>query len=155
MHLYSLSLAAVLFALSGCGHSFQTKTPSGFVQLEEEADSQYAYRATTADGLVLAVRELEHEPQGDAQFWVNAIENTLRQRGGYALLEKKSAKTQSGLVGTTLRFGHDEQQRPHEYRVTVFVTPAYIYVLEVGGTQKLLADHAADISRFESTFQGG
>ena len=60
-------------ACSGCGgHSFSVGTPAGFVVLEDQEPS-YDYRAITADGVVIGVRELKHEPKGDDAFWVQAI----------------------------------------------------------------------------------
>ena len=70
---FAASLALVA-SLAGCGPSFQASTPPGFVELEDQ--TQYDYRATNADGLVIAVRELDHEPKGQIDFWTKAIENT-------------------------------------------------------------------------------
>ena len=142
------TLAAWLFGagllLGGCGTSFEAATPPGFVELDE-ADSAYAYRAMTADGLVIAVREIEHEPQGELSFWARAIENRLRQRGGYALLDTRSITCRSGQTGTQLHFGHDEGSRPHLYTVSLFVTDDTIYVIEAGGTKELMEKHADQI----------
>ena len=134
-------LLLALALTSGCGPSFKAATPPGFVELDADYDN-YDYRATTADGLVLGVREVEHDPEGDLDFWVRAIENEMRTRGGYALLETKPVKNAQGLTGRQLWFGHDEGQKPHLYMVTVFVTPGswlsdgWIYLLEVGGTKE-------------------
>ena len=135
-----IALAALMGCLAGCGASFQAATPPGFVELEED-NSEYAYRATTADGLVMAVRELDNEVHGQLDFWSRAIENELRFRGGYALLGTKDVKTAGGLAGKRLRFGHDEGQRPHLYEVNVFVTSDHIYLLEVGGSKELVEKH--------------
>jgi len=137
-------VVASLLLLVGCGHTFEAATPPGFVELDE-ADSVYAYRAMTADGLVIAVREIEHEPKGELAFWVRAIENRLRQRGGYALLETRSVNCRSGQTGKQLRFGHDEGSRPHLYTVSVFVTDDTIYVIEAGGTKKLMEKHTDQV----------
>lgn len=147
----ALLLVSCASALA-CGHSFEAKTPPGFVELDEENPS-HAYRATTADGLVVAVREIAHDPKGELSFWTRAIENELRQRGGYALLATLDVKTRSGLVGKELRFGHDEGAKPHEYRVTVFVTEDKLYLLEVGGTKALVASHAKDLDEYVASFR--
>lgn len=144
-HVRFLLLALATLA-AACGPSFQAATPPGFVELDQdEGDPSYDYRSTTADGLVLAVRELEHEPKGELSFWVRAIENEMRNRGGYALLESKGVQTTQGLSGQQLRFGHDEGNEPHLYYVTVFVTEKYIYLLEAGGKKKLVEAHAQQI----------
>ena len=134
--------AILLLALawSGCGHSFEAATPTGFVELEEEQEP-YDYRATTADGLVLGVTEVDHEPEGNLEFWSRAIENRMRQRGGYALLGKGVVKNRDGVTGHQLRFGHDQSGKPHLYNVTIFLTESTIYILEAGGTKELMTRH--------------
>ncbi len=135
------TLCCLLLALTtvGCGHSFEASTPQGFVELEDQ--EEYDYRATTADGLVIAVRELEHEPKGTQDFWTRAIENQLRQKGGYALLGKHDVTTKTGLKGKQLRFGHDEGGTPYLYVLTLFVTDDTLYLMESGGTKELVERH--------------
>ena len=144
-------LAAATLVLAGCGASFEAVTPAGFVELEEE-DGAYAHRALSADGLALAVREIEHEPQGELAFWVRAIENRMRQRGGYALLDTRDVSCRSGQQGKQLRFGHDEGSQPHLYYVTLFVTDDTLYLLEAGGTKKLMQEHAAEVEQAVTGF---
>jgi hypothetical protein len=155
---FALVLLSV-FAVA-CGQSFEAKTPAGFVELDE-TDPAYAYRATTADGLVVAVREVENEPRGELSFWARAVENELRQRGGYALLAQRDVKTHEGLPGKQLRFGHDEGNQPHEYNVTLFVkdstsmlfwTNSSLYVLEAGGTKELMTRHAKALDDYVTSF---
>ncbi len=139
-----LPSACALALLCACGPSLTLTTPSGFVELTEESpDETFDYRATTADGLVLAARQLEHSPHGTLEFWTRAVENEIRQRGGYALLESQPVKTAGGLSGTQLRFGHDEGRKPHLYYVTIFVTERFLYLLEAGGEQGQLEQHRA------------
>jgi len=151
-----LARCLLLFTVAltaACAPSFQTTTPPGFVELDrDDDDPAYDYRATTADGLVLAVREIDHEPKGELSFWVRAIENEMRNRGGYALLESKGVQTSQGLNGQQLRFGHDEGSEPHLYYLTVFVTDEHIYLLEAGGTKKLVEAHQAQIDTAVRTF---
>lgn len=110
-------------------------TPPGFVEVEGKP---YDYRAASADGLVIGVRAIEHEPQGDLAFWVRAMENELRLGRGYALLDTRDVKTAKGLTGKELHFGHDEGSTPHLYWVAVFVTKSTLYVVEAGGTKELV-----------------
>jgi hypothetical protein len=150
-----IHFSLVMFALvSGCAPSFQAATPPGFVVLDEEY-ANYDYRATTADGLVLAAREIEHEPVGDVNFWVRAVENEMRMRGGYAHLETKTVKNRQGLEGRQLWFGHDEGSKPHLYMVTLFVTPKWIYLLEAGGTKEQVDKQRTQITWAVDNFQGG
>lgn len=137
--LFIISLAG----LCACGASFKQSTPGGFVELEDQ--ERYDYRATTADGLVIAVRELDHEPKGEVSFWVDAISNHMRQRGGYALIAKRNVRTAAGQEGVQLRFGHDQGSRPFLYYVTVFVTDDHIYLLEAGGSAEQMKQRSRDV----------
>lgn len=147
-----LALGGALLA-TGCGPSFQMKTPPGFVELDEDY-STYDYRATTADGLVVAVREIDHDPKGDLAFWLRAIENRMRDRGGYALIETRDVRSADGVPGKQLRFGHDdESNEPHLYYLSLFVTDDYIFVVEVGGTKELMTSQAAQIEKAVGAFR--
>jgi hypothetical protein len=155
-----LLAAAALGGLGGCGPSFAIETPAGFVELEQEYSS-YDYRATSADGLVLAVREIDHDPKGELSFWVKAIENRMRERGGYALLESAPTKSADGVAGMQLRFGLDVDSspegggvgKPHLYYVAVFVTDARIFVIEAGGTKELMTAQAQAIEAALRSFK--
>lgn len=142
--LIAIACVAALCTI-GCGPSFQLRTPPGFVELDED-HSAYDYRATTADGLVVAVRQIEHDPKGDLTFWLKAIENQMRERGGYALLETKDVRSADGVAGKQLRFGHDdESNEPHLYYLSIFVTDESIFVVEAGGTKELVTRHGAQL----------
>jgi hypothetical protein len=146
------ALLATLTAI-GCGPSFQMTTPPGFVELDEDY-SAYDYRATTADGLVIAVREIEHDPKGDLAFWLRAVENRMRDRGGYALIETKDVRSADGAAGKQMRYGHDdESNKPHLYYVTLFVTDDYIHVVEIGGDKELMTSQAAQVDAAVAGFR--
>ena len=137
------AFALVLLGISGCHASFEVAQPPGFVELEDQ--TTYDWRATTADGLVLAIREIDHDPPGAIAFWTKAVENVMRQRGGYALIGTQDVKTVTGLSGKTLRFGHDEGTKPHLYYVTLIVTKSKIYLVEAGGTKDLVERNTAQL----------
>jgi len=154
----AFALAAGFIAASACtgcgGHSFSVGTPAGFVVLEDQ-EPAYDYRATTADGVVIGIRELKHEPKGDDAFWVQAIKNQMRAMSGYALLETKNVSTKGGLRGTQLRFGHDEKGEPLQYDMTIFVTEKKIYVVEFGGTKAQMDRLATQLQWVIESFQAG
>lgn len=128
----------------GCGRPFQPATPPGFVDLGDRYGST-EYRAATADGVVLGVRAFDNDPKGDLAFWARAVENRMREVGGYALLEKRNVKNRSDVPGVQLRFGRDEGNEPHLYFLTLFVTDDAVYVHEAGGTKGLVERHAEQI----------
>ena len=138
-----LSLLAAIAAL-GCGRSFVPATPPGFVDLGENyPDGEY--RATTADGAVIGIRTFDNDPKGELSFWSRALENRMRETGGYALLEKKAVTSRGGLAGTELNFGHDEGRTPHLYRIALFVTDKKIFVIEAGGAKPEMERQASQI----------
>jgi hypothetical protein len=117
-----IPLALLLVSLgslyAGCGRPYDVATPDGFVELTEGDkrydEDAYEYRASTADGVVLAVRAWDNEPKVDLALATRALENRTRLGQGYALLEKKEVTSQNGVKGTMLRLGHDTdgQERP-------------------------------------------
>jgi hypothetical protein len=132
-------LALIAAIVCGCHASFATSAPQGSIELDES--SHYDFRATSADGLVLAVREIDNEPMAGLDFWARAVENAMRQRGGYALLQARDTTIAGGVRARQLRFGHDEANRPHLYYVTLAVTGSTIYLLEAGGSRPLVEQH--------------
>lgn len=125
-------LSMVLLVSAACGPAFTAATPTGFAELDDE---RYDYRATSAEGLVLAVREIEHEPEADAAFWLEALKSRLRDQG-YALIEERPVTSVGGVEGTLLRFGHDEEGGPHQYLLTLYVTEDHLFLFEAGGTEE-------------------
>jgi hypothetical protein len=139
----------LLLAFAGCTH-FKASTPAGFVELPDQ-EPRYDYRASTHDGVVLAVRAIDNDPRGDLDFWSQAIELRLRQQGGYALLETRPVKDARGLAGRQLRFGHDQGARPHLYYLTLFVTKR-IFLVEAGGAKDLVMRESPKIDAFIDSF---
>jgi hypothetical protein len=125
-------LAASL-ACMGCGPGFTLKTPDGFVELDDQ--KEFAYRATTAQGIVMGVRVEPNRPKGNLAFWTDAIDLKLRNIG-YTAAEAAEIKTKSGASGKQLRYKRTLYERPHIFWFTVFVTDADVYVIETGGDER-------------------
>lgn len=144
--LYTLAL---LCLVSGCGRPFEVNTARRFVELEEEY-SGYEYRATTADGVVVGVRAIDIDPdkgEADVAFWAEAVEQRMRQIGGYALLENVDVRGAGGRAGKQLRFGRDEGERPYRYWVTLFIDDDYLFLIEAGGAQEAFTRAQRDVER--------
>jgi hypothetical protein len=135
--LLSVLFAALALALAGCGRPYVVQTPPGFVEFEDRYDGD-EYRAATADGVVLGVRAYDNEPTGALEFWVRAIQNKLRDQGGYALLGTQRIVDRAGLQGQLMKYGHDEDKTPHVYWIAVYVDGDRVWVLEAGGTKELV-----------------
>ena len=148
---------AVVVGVSVAACSFKAATPPGFVELPDQ--EVYDYRATTADGVVIGIRELDHEPEGELAFWVAAIEKQLRERRGYALLETRDVVTARGLSGKQLRFGHDQGRDPHLYFVTIlieeggFLSRSKLFLIEAGGKKELMEQQAEQIDYAITNFR--
>lgn len=138
-----LALAASVATFASC-RPYVPATPPGFVELEDRY-TYTEYRATTADGVVLGIRAFDNEPKGERAFWVRALENRMRDAGGYALIEKREVKNRGGLTGTEMRFGHDEGDEPYLYRLTIFVTDKRVFILEAGGSRVQMERQAEQI----------
>lgn len=132
-----LRVAVVLgtLVLTACGHHFEIHAPERFVELEPGMQERmgFAYRATTANGAVIGVREIDNDRHASAEFWVEAIQNRVRRAGGYALVSETDVRSADGTAGHQLRFGRDEGQHPYDYWITVFVTPDRLFLVEAGG----------------------
>jgi hypothetical protein len=131
-HVLLLALGALL--LVACGRPFDVKTAPGFVPLEGQ--QAYDYRATTPEGVVVGVRVVEDEKRGDLGFWTQALTLQLRDVSGYALLDTKDVASADGTKGKRLEFGHDEDNKPYTYWVTVFPAQGRLFVVEAGGTKE-------------------
>ena len=131
------ALAGALLLLGACGRPFDVKTAPGFVPLENQSASttQYEYRATTPEGVVVAVRVVEDENRGDLAFWTQALTLQLRDVSGYALLDSSDVASLDGTQGRLLKFGHDEADKPFAYWVTIFPAQGRLFLVEAGGSK--------------------
>lgn len=131
------ALAAIAFAalLAACGRPFDVHTAPGFVELENQGE--FAYRATTPEGVVVAVRVVEDEKRGDLGFWTEALTLRMRDVSGYALLEASDVTSADGTKGRLLKFGHDEDNKPFAYWLAVFPAQNRLFLVEAGGAKDL------------------
>src|SRR5687767_7876587 len=100
MHVLARSGLLLLAALTlgGCS-SYDLTPPAHFVELHDQESSSYDLRTVNADGVVLAVREVDNDASGTLSFWTDAIKNRLRTVRGYALVEEKPVQAASGEPG--------------------------------------------------------
>ena len=134
-----LLLASV--SATGCGRPFKVETAPGFIELSGQ--NEYAYRATTPEGVVVAVRVVEDEDRADVDFWAKAVTLQMRDVSGYALTSSKDVQSRDGTKGKELRFGHDEDKKPYEYVVQLYAAQGRLFVVEAGGAKEQM-DRAKD-----------
>lgn len=141
--------------LSGCA-TFSMDTPGAFIELEEEYSS-YGYRSASADGVVVAVRDLENERRGTLEFWSEAIRNRMREGQGYALLEESDVQARGGLRGKQMRFGRDANGTSYIYWVTVFARTEgrkpRLWIIEAGGETELFEPRQQDVEAIIASFE--
>ena len=150
-HAIALLFAAGL-SLDACARPFVATTPTGFLELNNQDNTGFDYRATHPDGLVTSVRVIANKPRGTLAFWSRAIENQMRESHGYSLLAKRPMTSRDGTAGEQLQFGHDEGQKPHLYYLTLFADQDDIFILEQGGDKQLVERHASELDSAITTF---
>ncbi len=129
-----LAIAAIsALAVTACGKPFDVKTAPGFVALENQTD--YDWRSTTPEGVVVSIRVVEDESRGDLPFWTQAITLQMRDVSGYALLESADVASLDGTKGRLLKFGHDEDDKPYAYWIAIFPAQGRLFLVEAGGAK--------------------
>ena len=125
-----LALLAALL-LAACTHGGRLETPSGFANLGD--DDAFSYRAASARGVVITTRTQPNDVKANTDFWAEALDVRLKDRGYVADGTKKTVKTDKGLTGTQLRYLTTKNGREHRYWVTVIATKSKVYVVEAAG----------------------
>jgi hypothetical protein len=129
-------IGAVAWCAAGCGRPFKVKTAPGFIELGQQTEQGFLYRATTPEGTVMGVRVIEDEDRGDLAFWVRTVTLQMRDIKGYALMSSTDVKSQDGTPGKRLLFGHDEDHKPYLYNLLVFRVPGRVFLVEAGGRRE-------------------
>jgi hypothetical protein len=127
---WAMLLAASL-AAAACAPSVTMATPAGFAVLQGQ--QEYVYRATSAEGVVLGVRAEKNEPQGNLDFWADALDQKLRHVGYVADGAPADVRTRTGLAGREAKYTREENGRKYRFWIAVFVTDTRVWVVEAGG----------------------
>ena len=128
------------------GPSASVATPPGFGVLKDQ--KEYVYRHNhlyQAHPWVLAVRAEQNEPQGNLDFWADALDRTLRRAGYVAEGNPGSVRSGNGLSGRVHKYTRDQGGRAQRFWIAVFVTEGRVWVVEAGG----------DAQRFKGKIQDG
>lgn len=133
LRLLAALVAAACLATVGCHPGAKLDTPSGFATLDRTDD--FSYRAASARGVVLATRTESNDVAGNAEFWTDALDEAMQQKG-YGRATRKAVRTQKGLAGTQLQYETSRNGREHRYWLTVFATKSKVYVVEAAGDKE-------------------
>jgi hypothetical protein len=146
MNKLSLHQAFLIAAclLAGCSHA-KFQTPPQFAKLAE--NEHYEQRATSPEGVVIAVRKVDLAEPASVTFWSEAITQRLRGSQGYALLESRDVRAKSGQAGKLLSFGRDQNGHTFDYWVAVFPDQKQLYLLEAGGRRDRFEHAKAQVTQ--------
>ncbi len=127
------ALLAGVFA-QGCGPKASLDTPPGFAKLDKQ--TEYVYRSTSAEGVVIAIRGEKNDPKGNLDFWADVIDRQLRNNR--YKLDGKPAElhARTGQLGRQTRYTREDGGRTYRFWATVFVTDDKVWVVEAGGDQE-------------------
>lgn len=119
---------ALLAGLAACGYTHAMNAPKGFVAYEDTE----GLKLITPDGVRLRSREVDNYPEGDLDFWVDALERHLDKRG-YVKKDKRCFDTAAGLKGCTIDVFAPGQTEDWFFSETVFVKGDRIVLVEAAG----------------------
>lgn len=129
-----LAIGLGLLGVFAVGCSSATVVPPSDFAVVDGGD--YEVRASSADGVVIAVRENPNDMKGNLAFWTSVVSSKL-QRSGYTRDDSASVITRAGLAGQEIRFSTTRDGRAHRYWVSVFVTNDRVFLVEAGGDAEL------------------
>lgn len=134
-------LVAGLAVAGGCVPSALT-TPADYVRLAKPPYPYY-YKAVSAEGVSLAMRQEDNPEGGTVEFWAAALKNQLVGARGYTLRGESAAASADGVAGKRMDFTANLQGRDMAYLVAVWVEGKAIIIVEAGGPkEKFAADRA-------------
>lgn len=136
---------ALAMAGVGCGRPFRIATAPGFVELDGQSATGYDYRATSPEGVVMAVKVLEDEDRAELGFWTKSIILQMRDVSGYAHLATVDVTSLDGTPGKRMEFAHDEDGKPYLYWVTVFAAQGKLFIAEAGAPKPLFERNRASV----------
>lgn len=148
----SFGFAALLASTSlvtGCASTARLDTPAGFATLESSDD--FAYRASSAKGVVLATRTEKNELKANTEFWTESIDQKL-VHAGYIKKAEKTVQAR-GLEGKQLRYAVDRGGREHCYWVTVFLKGDRVVLVEAAGDAQPFAKAEPEVERAIGTLR--
>ena len=121
-----LSLALLTAA---CGPTSKLSAPDGFAHV----DGTYDDRVANASGVVIGTRVVANEPKANLDFWTQAIDLRLRQKGYEPYEQPQDVKSDTGLPGRSLHYVYFDGTRKNRYFVDVYATSRRILLVEAAG----------------------
>jgi len=131
---------------AACAPASRLSAPDGFAHVGGEFDD----RVASATGVVVGTRAVPNDPKANLDFWTQAIDLRLRQRG-YELAEQpQDVKNDAGLPGRSLHYTFFDGTRKNRYFVDVYATSRRILLVEAAGDA---ADFDANMPKIVATMR--
>jgi hypothetical protein len=121
--------AALLSMTAACAPASRLAAPDGFAHIGGEYDD----RVASANGIVVGTRVVPNDPKANLDFWTQAIDLRLRNRGYEPSEQPQDVKNDAGLVGRSLRYVYFDGTRKNRYIVDVYATTRRIMLVEAAG----------------------
>lgn len=147
----SLMLALGLLGLSsGCAASFKLKdAPPGFIEVSSSKyDGDAELRMKAPDNVGLNITTFANYRGGTLPLWAEDMIKKFGDRG-YVLQGQDAVKSGNGVEGTRFDFLHEppgSDDGPKFYTAVLFVTDAWIVVVQLAGKDDLASQHDGDLA---------
>lgn len=145
-HLTALLLIALGALATACGPTTYVTAPSGFAQLEDDQlPDGIAQKVISSDGALIVLREREHTPKSDLNFWTDSLQREITAGRGYTLLSAEDVTTSGGLKGKLMHFKGAYRDATWRYSVALFLVDDEIVTVETAIQEKEWPTHEANL----------
>jgi hypothetical protein len=122
-------LSLALVSTVACGPVSKLSAPDGFAHVGGEYDD----RVASASGIAIGTRVVANEPKANLDFWTQAIDLRLRQKGYEPYEQPADVKSDTGLPGRSLHYVYFDGTRKNRYFVDIYATSRRILLVEAAG----------------------
>ena len=132
--------------LASCAEEVVKPRIEGFA-VYEKVDPPYVYKAITPEGVIIQISIKPNYPlNADNEFWANAVENYVPQKG-YKLVKKGDSQKGKYFIFLVPGVKYD-----YFYLVHFYINENKITLTEAGGQYAFLKDYETRIIQFASNF---
>jgi hypothetical protein len=139
-------LLVAAFGLPGCRNpAVRTDLPTGYVPVRARGDS--ILTAVSAKGNRIDVRRHDSPPEGDLEFWKEAVRNELVAGRGYEIAESSAVTGQGGRSGWEYLFRVSRPDGAYLYLLEIRVERGSVITAEAGGTEAAMQPDLPELRR--------
>lgn len=130
-----------------CAVPYTMETPASFRRFDDSRQ----FKMITADGVLLKARQVENYPKGDLDFWTDAMDRHLTERG-YLRKSQSCFQTNIGKKACTLNFALPYGADDWIFSETLFVLEDVIVLVETAGPFERFAEIEDELAAALKTF---